>query len=122
LSLTEQQRDGLRAAIESYAFPPDYFDFRRNAPRRLADTRAVEVAISGELKSGDPEQVKNGLSNVLYWGYAQMGIRQTRVDRFRATVTVSQLRQAADLFDDQICPLLYKSRSSASRSFPGSHL
>jgi len=82
----------------SYAFPPDHFDFSRNAPERLADTRAVEVAIGRELRSGDPERVKNGLSNILYWGYGQMGIRDTRVRRFRIKVTSSQLDQSCALF------------------------
>ena len=87
MALSAQQKNQLRSAIECYAFPPEYFDFFRNASERLANTRAVEIAIGRELKSGNAERVKNGLSNVLYWGYAQMGIRRTRVERFRTKVT-----------------------------------
>ena len=117
--MTEQQRDRLQIAIDSYAFPPDYFDFFRNAPQRLADTRAVEVAIGRELKSGDPEQVKNGLSNVLYWGYAQMGIRETRVHRFRAKVTDSQLKQAGELFRRSDLPSVVRIKKLGMPEFSG---
>ena len=58
----------------------------------------MEIAIGQELKSGDAERIKDGLSNVLYWGYAQMGIRDTRVQRFRTKVKTSQLKQAGELF------------------------
>jgi hypothetical protein len=117
--LTEQQWDGLRTAIECYAFPPDYFDFSRNAPQRLPDTRAVEVAIRHELKSGDPEQFKNGLSNVLYWGYAKMGIRDTRVHRFRAKVTGSQLKQAGELFRRSNLPSVVQIKKLGLPEFSG---
>jgi len=33
--------------------------------------------------SGEIELVKNGLSNVLYWGFAQVGYRDKRVSIFR---------------------------------------
>lgn len=119
LALSEQQKDRLRNAIACYAFPPDYFDFSRNAPERLADTRAVETAIGRELKSGDPERVKNGLSNVLYWGYAQMGIRDTRVRRFRMKVTSSQLGQAGALFRRSRLPSVVEIKSLDLPEFSG---
>ncbi len=122
LALSEQQKDCLRNAIEQYGFPPDHFDFSRNAPESLANTRAIEIMIGRELKSGEPERVKNGLANVLYWGYAQMGIRHTRVRRFRTKVCISQLKQPASSFDAPMCPPSSKSRTWASRSFLGSRL
>ena len=73
LALSDQQKDCLRNAIVQFGFPPDHYDFSRGVPERLANTRAVEIAIGRELKSGEPALVKDGLSNVLYWGYAQMG-------------------------------------------------
>ena len=101
----------------SYAFPPDHFDFSRNAPERLADTRAVEVAIGRELRSGDPERVKNGLSNILYWGYGQMGIRDTRVRRFRIKVTSSQLNQSCALFRRSRLPSVVEIKSLSLPEF-----
>jgi hypothetical protein len=98
VALSLKQKDCLRDAIGAYAFPSDYFDFVANAPERLANTNAIEIRIRRDLTSGESERVKNGLSNVLYWGYAQMGIRDTRVQRFREKVTLSQLKQAGDLF------------------------
>jgi hypothetical protein len=96
--LSQLQIDGLCKAIGDYRFPPDYFDFVGNVPEPLENTRAVEIRIERDLTSVDPERVKDGLSNVLYWGYAQMGIRDTRVRRFREKVVPSQLKQASDLF------------------------
>jgi hypothetical protein len=98
LALSEQQKDCLRNAIERYEFPSDYFDFIGYARECLANTKAVEIRIRRDLTSGEPECVKNGLSNVLYWGYARMGIRDTRVQRFRTKVNIAQLECASDLF------------------------
>ena len=53
----------------------------------------VEELIRGQLLSQDTEVVKDGLSNVLFWGYATQGIQQTRVRRFREGVTDSQVDQ-----------------------------
>ncbi|GAG44048.1 unnamed protein product, partial [marine sediment metagenome] len=44
------------------------------------------------------EIVKNGLSNVLYWGYYRMGIRDCRVNNFRKKATATQLSEAQRLF------------------------
>jgi hypothetical protein len=119
LALSEQQRSCLRNAIEQYGFPPDHFDFSRNAPERLANTRAVEITIGRELKSGEPEQVKSGLSNVLYWGYAQMGIRDTRVRRFRTKVCMFQLQQACDLFRRSPLPSVVEIKNLGLPEFSG---
>jgi hypothetical protein len=44
------------------------------------------------------EAIKDGLSNVIYRGFANTGIQETRVKRFRDTVTEVQLDLAAALF------------------------
>jgi hypothetical protein len=62
----------------------------------------VEKLIRDDLLSRELEHVKNGLSNVLYWGYAQIGYRDRRVTIFRDQVTKRQLYDAARLFPDII--------------------
>jgi hypothetical protein len=119
MQLSEHQKEELQRAIEDYAFPPDYFDFVRNAPERQANTKAVEVKINTELTSGDPERVKNGLSNVLYWGYARMGIRDFRVQRFRTKVTAPQLRNSGELFHRCSRPSVVRVRKLGLPEFSG---
>lgn len=119
MPLSQQQEDCLRNAIESYRFPSDYFDFVRNTPERLEDARAVEVRIWGGLTSSDPEGLKNGLSNVLYWGYAQMGIRDIRVQRFRSNVNVSELNRACDLFQRSTLPSVLEIKKLRLPEFSG---
>jgi hypothetical protein len=119
VSLSQQQKDCLRDAIERYDFPSDYFDFGRNSAEHLANTKDVEVRIGRHLTSGDPERVKNGLSNVLYWGYAQMGIRDTRVQHFRSKVNVYELKRACDLFRRSGLPSVLEIKDLGLPEFSG---
>ncbi|EHK67685.1 hypothetical protein KYC_04072 [Achromobacter arsenitoxydans SY8] len=65
----------------------------------------VESRIRQNLLS--EKGVKDGLSNVLYWGFAQMGgLAVIRADRFRSSVTQDQLASAAQLFAVSRCPSL----------------
>jgi hypothetical protein len=117
--LSQQQEDLLWNAIERYRFPSDYFDFVRNTPERLENTRAVEVRIWRGLTSADPEELKNGLSNVLYWGYAQMGIRDTRVQRFRSKVNISEINRAYVLFQRSTPPSVLEIKKLGLPEFSG---
>ncbi|MHB0929330.1 MAG: hypothetical protein ACYC3W_10615 [Candidatus Nanopelagicales bacterium] len=47
----------------------------------------VENYIGTLLRSNNYIEVKNGLSNVLYWGYAQIRYRDVRVNKFKDNVT-----------------------------------
>ena len=109
----------MRKAIEGYHFPSDYFDFVGNTPERLENARAVEVRILRGLTSADPAELKNGLSNVLDWGYAQMGIRDTRVQRFRSNVTVYEIMRAYDLFQRSTHPSVLEIKKLGLPEFSG---
>ncbi len=52
---------------------------------------AVEGAIRDMLVSTAVDRIRDGLANVIYWGYAQIGYRHDRVQRFRNGVTPEQL-------------------------------
>lgn len=85
----------LIVAIEQYSFPLDCFDFVKSEPvNDIHSYEQLESLIGGQLKSGDLSVVKDGLSNVLYWGYAtSKGRRSDRVEKFRSRVTNKQLER-----------------------------
>ena len=90
----------LREAIGSYDYPTVVYDFRTGSEIRLPDMAAVEEHVGALLRSPDPGGVRDGLSNVLYWGYArQPGRRDARVRDFRddAPADDSRLARFADL-------------------------
>jgi len=54
---------------------------------------AVETKIQSMLKSLNPAIAKQGLANVLYWGYSQIGYGSKRVRLFCNNVTPNQIAQ-----------------------------
>lgn len=93
MALNESQTSELEAAIATYAFPAVYFDFRTSIEVRAASMGVVENAIREMLTSEANGQVLDGLANVIYWGYAQVGYRDRRVRRFRDDATEDQLNR-----------------------------
>ncbi|WP_286787679.1 MULTISPECIES: hypothetical protein [unclassified Pseudomonas] len=93
MPLTPVQVNDLSAAIGAYAFPSTYYDFVAGSPVHAANMAAVEAAIQTMLLSENPTIAKQGLANVLYWGYAQIGFGSTRVNRFLNNVTLAQIAQ-----------------------------
>lgn len=64
--------------------------------------------------------VKNGLSNVLYWGFARMKkIRDFRFNRFREKVTRDNLCAATELFHTSGAPSLIKIKDLGLPEFSG---
>lgn len=99
MALNESQSSQLEDAIATYAFPAVYFDFRRAIEVRAEHMRVVENAIRELLTSETNEQVLDGLANVIYWGYAQIGYRDARVRRFRDEATEDQLNKFRTLLE-----------------------
>jgi hypothetical protein len=100
MALHQNEIDILKNSIKEYSFPCVCYDFQNNIPLRFINMNEVEEFIVKDLKSGNTSDVKNGLSNVLYWGFAQIGYRDKRVGIFRNQVTQSQLLDAASLFKE----------------------
>jgi hypothetical protein len=120
MPLSPSQKEELHKAIKEYSFPPEYYDFILDRPERLEDTRAVEARIKADLISGDMNLVKNGLSNVLYWGFARMKkIRDFRFNRFREKVTRDNLCAATELFHTSGAPSLIKIKDIGLPEFSG---
>lgn len=119
MPLQQRQISILTQAIQEYSFPSAHFDFDQNAADDKDNIKELEMLINRELTSNDCQRVKDGLSNVLYWGYAQMGIRDTRVSRFRNKVSRVQLADAASLFSKSSLPSLLKIKKICLPEFSG---
>jgi len=102
MPLSPSQKEALHKAIKEYSFPPEYYDFILDRPERLENTRAVEARIQVDLISSNINLVKNGLSNVLHWGFARMRYRGIRVTDFWTKVITAQLEAATSLFISSI--------------------
>lgn len=98
MPLDTRLRVALAEAIDAYDFPCVTYDFLANIEREHRSMRGVEEEIRKCLLSDNIEIVKNGLSNVLYWGYSRIGYRDHRVNEFREKATVDQLSEAQKLF------------------------
>ena len=82
----------MRRAAGEYSFPAKTYDFVEETESEYAEMSYVEQLIRAQLTSENRSQVKDGLSNVLYWGYArQGGIGPYRTRKFREEVTDDQL-------------------------------
>ena len=117
--LANNQVVALRNAITGYAFPCACYDFINNTPNHQPNMLAVENLIRVDLTSGNTSSVKNGLSNVLYWGYARIGFRDFRLARFRTKVTVEKLMISATLFQNIVGDGLMQIKAIGLSEFSG---
>ena len=97
MALSSTLRTELWQAIQDYDFPFVTFDFMEKREIRHVSMRQVEACIWHQLHGGTSELVKDGLSNVLYWGYARTGFRWKRITDFRSKVTEQQLSDTTRL-------------------------
>ncbi len=88
----------LCEAIRDYDFPVVTYDFTEEKPLHHGSMLAVEQYIGTLLHSKDFSAVKDGLSNVLYWGYARQPIRDFRVSDFRKTILDPEREPKLDQF------------------------
>jgi hypothetical protein len=89
----------LRRAAGAYDYPAVTYDFGNGRERQHGSMSTVEEEIRSALRSPDPAAIRDGLSNILYWGfYRSPGRRDYRVDRFRQEVTAHQLGLAGHTF------------------------
>lgn len=119
MPLTSSQIKELKRAIDDYAFPPTYFDFGANKPVHRPNMLAVETEIRTMLVSPAPDVVKNGLANVLYWGYARMGYGPTRVNRFRDKATHDQIVKFQELLRSREPPTLRQIKNLKMPEYSG---
>ena len=106
MPLTPGQIAQLRDAITRYAFPALYFDFNNNIEITAQNIGEVEAALADQLKSQELLRTKHGLSNVLYWGYAQIPYRWKRVHNFMSRVCDEQITNFQSLINGDNVPTL----------------
>ena len=101
MTLNSSQIERLHKAIMAYDYPAVTYDFVNEKEVTHPGMPSVEHEVQHQLLSTDPNVVKDGLSNVLYWGYATQARFQLRnVEKFRAKVTRDHLLACMDLFGD----------------------
>jgi hypothetical protein len=96
--VSEQLRRVLEKASHRFGSLGFTFDFVNNVRVSHKSVREAERTIRDELQSQKTEVVRDGLSNVLYWGHVGNGKKGTRISRFRQKVLPTQLAAASELF------------------------
>lgn len=117
--LNNAQVASLNAAIIGYGFPTAYFDFSRNTQIAAANMAAVETHINGQLVSASDQDVRHGLANVIYWGYAQIGYRDVRVNNFLANVTSAHVAAFQNLVLSGAVPAMLQIKAIGMPQFSG---
>ena len=105
----------LCRAVGSYEFPAVTCGFEQDgievAEASCRESMAiVEKHIGKLLRSQNPHDVRNGLSNVIYWGWARHpGLARAKVRMFRDVVSNAnnQLSQFAQLVRGRDAPSLF---------------
>lgn len=95
MALNSNQIKQLSSAICPSNFPSIYCDFLTGQSIQAATVKDVEEAIRKLLLSSSTQEVKHGLANIIYWGYADVVYRDQRVSHFleRANDDVIQVFQ-----------------------------
>lgn len=119
MPLNNAQVASLNAAITGYAFPAVYFDFVTRTQVAAENMAAVEKHIKIQLTSANPQDVFHGLANVLYWGYAQIGYRNVRVDNFLAGVTNAHAAAFQNFVLGRVAPTLRQIKDIRMPQFSG---
>ena len=119
MPLTEEQIAVFHEAIKGYSFPAIYFDFRENREVQASSMADVERAINGQLRSSHVPDVKNGLANILYWGFAKIGYRDNRVEDLNDNITTAQIKEFQALLATGSTPTMRKIKAISIPQFSG---
>jgi len=107
MTLTKNQTSILDMAIRTYSYPAVYYHFPTSIQRHAKNMRHLEGVIQKLLCSTDAKDTKDGLANILYWGYANVGFRNHRVNRFRKGVNQKQIGDFQLLITRKSTPTLH---------------
>ena len=76
----------------------DDFAWKNIPVASIGTMREVETEIRSQLVSLDPERVRHGLANVVYWGNRTGGYYKARFNKFLKQVGLEQLERAKNVF------------------------
>ncbi len=85
----------LSKALSCFSFPPVTLDVHTKGERPHEDMRGVEACIGAALRSDHVARVRDGLSDVLFWGYARQGRRDFRVRKLPGEDAIGRRRATA---------------------------
>jgi hypothetical protein len=119
MPLDNNQKEQLKTAIIGYMFPSVYYDFGSGLPANAQNMSVVEEYINRLLKSQNVIDVKHGLANVLYWGYAQVGYRNLRVNNFIKNSNEKQIHNFHNLLLNNATPTLIAIKNLKLPEFSG---
>lgn len=120
LARTCTYTSALRNAIEQYRFPTVTYDFQKGRELCHRDMAAVEMYIGKRLRARESETVKEGLANVLYWGYANSpGRRVHRVEKFLKNATEKMVDDFISVAESQEMPGLFDIKKIGLPQFSG---
>jgi hypothetical protein len=91
--------DLLARILKESDLPLNHCDFATQAIRRVPDHAELMVIVGKELKAKNPDQVLNGLSNVLYWLQQLNLLPREAIYDMRTAVRGWMLVDAIRLFD-----------------------
>jgi hypothetical protein len=109
----------LAEAVHGYDFPAVTYDFAKDLEIAHESMIRVEDEIRLSLISDDWMAVRDGLSNVLYCGYARIPYGERRVKRFRDAATSDQIARAGALFRSIKGPALRRIKELQLPEFSG---
>ncbi len=90
----------LSKALSCFSFPTVTLDFHSKGERHHEDMRGVEACIGAALRCDDVADVRDGLSDVLFWGYARQGRRDFRVRNFQERMQSVDGQQRLAMFQE----------------------
>lgn len=110
-SLTvEEYASELCAAMAAYNYPSvtcyDFDAFLRHGgyvpyEEKHLNMESVDHVIGKQLTSQDLQEIEDGLSNVLFWGYANFNqFQRSKIQRLRKEITCQQLIDLRDAIGD----------------------
>lgn len=105
----------LGHAIKKYCYPKVTYDFLLSKEISHSSMRQLETLIKNDLVSNNLTLVKNGLSNILYWGHYRAGYYWTRVKKFRKKVKNPCLQKASSVFQT---PSMWSIENLKKRKLP----
>jgi len=90
----------LLDAAGRYSYPCVVWDFSKRRELELESMRCVESTIREQLTSGDPDAVKHGLADVVYWGFRSQGYYKRRFSDFLTRVSAVHVEMASRLLPE----------------------
>lgn len=119
MPLTPYQIACLDKAIKTYNFPAVYFDFDTRIEIKAQNMTEIETVIARQLRSQEVRIVKHGLANILYWGFAQIGYRQNRIDKFMNNISDQQIIKFQNLIKQNEMPTMRAIKSIGLPQYSG---